>query len=343
MAKFIDKKERVYDFKITPYGRHLMSISNFEPVYYAFFDDNVLYDTRYVSGSASSSYENQNDIHYRIKNETQYLEGLVSFTNAEDYMAANGGELFNPLSDDMTFEQRLPRKDSFRYDRAIGDAYLDGETNAAPAWKVVALQSMITAISSSDTINDTLIPQINIEANYHKKIVESTFEYDPGDIRQLNDETSNFIDDKSIMLVPDDPLFYIEEMNTELLTENFDIEVYSFVISGSNLSSPTTGSLKDTLERKYFRKDIPQIENGFLVSETKQIVSTDEITTGSVEYYFDVLSDYEIEQDLACKGAMAFSKKSYYIDLEFDCDQEEEKSVLYDIYGSITEPEICLD
>ena len=68
-----------------------------------------------------------------------------------------------------------------------------------------------------------------------------------------------------------------------------------------------------------------------------------EITTGSVEYYFDVLADQNIEQQLACRGALDFDKSSYYIDLDFECDQEEKENVFYDIYGSVTEPEICQD
>jgi adenine specific DNA methylase Mod len=67
----------------------------------------------------------------------------------------------------------------------------------------------------------------------------------------------------------------------------------------------------------------------------------EDLTTDSVEYYFDVLVDDEINQRQACKGAEVFNKESYYVDLDFDCDQEEQASSYYDIYGSVTEPEIC--
>ena len=45
MAKFLDKKEQVIDFKLTSYGRYLLSIGSFKPSYYAFFDNNIMYDT----------------------------------------------------------------------------------------------------------------------------------------------------------------------------------------------------------------------------------------------------------------------------------------------------------
>ena len=101
-------------------------------------------------------------------------------------------------------------------------------------------------------------------ANYHKKVVESTFEFDPSSVRELHDQTFTFIDNKRIILEADDPIFYIEEVNTELLTENFDISVFGYVTSGSNVAGPGTGSQQDLLERKYFRREIPQIVDGYL-------------------------------------------------------------------------------
>jgi hypothetical protein len=64
-------------------------------------------------------------------------------------------------------------------------------------------------------------------------------------------------------------------------------------------------------------------------------------TTASVEYYFDILSDFEIPEDEACKAAQIYNKESYYIDLDFECDKTKEEAVFYDIYGVATEPEIC--
>ena len=78
MAKFLNKKEQVIDFKLTNYGHYLLSIGKMKPVYYAFFDDNVLYDGEYAGITGS-----QNSIHERIKDNTPYLEGLTHFTNID--------------------------------------------------------------------------------------------------------------------------------------------------------------------------------------------------------------------------------------------------------------------
>ena len=36
MAKFLNKKEQVIDFKLTPYGKQRLSVGQFEPVFYSF-------------------------------------------------------------------------------------------------------------------------------------------------------------------------------------------------------------------------------------------------------------------------------------------------------------------
>ena len=43
--RFLDDKEEVINFEMTPYGKHLLSKGQYRPVYYAFHDDDILYDT----------------------------------------------------------------------------------------------------------------------------------------------------------------------------------------------------------------------------------------------------------------------------------------------------------
>ena len=331
MAKFINKKEQVFDFKFTPYGNYLFSVGKFKPTYYAFYDDNVLYDAQYAD-----RYERQNEIHNRIKNETQYLEGLVLFQDIEKRAMASLSTYVNFLSGEPDEAQKTPEKDIFKFDTAIGDARLTGETQTAPAWKLVALQSFISSSQVKDESNDTNVPQINIDATYKTKVTDSGFNYNPADARSVGGSTATFLDEKSIELFAKDPVIYLEEVNTELLSENFTVEVFE-VLTGS-----LNGSVVTQLTRKYFKRDIPQIENGMMLTERKTQITAEEFTTGSVEYYFDVLVDDQVDKDIACRGADQFNKESYYIDLDFDCTEETDEDLFYDIYGSVTEdPEIC--
>ena len=42
---FFNKKEEVMDIQLTRFGRKLLSAGLFRPVYYQFFDDDILYDS----------------------------------------------------------------------------------------------------------------------------------------------------------------------------------------------------------------------------------------------------------------------------------------------------------
>ena len=59
---FMNKKEEVLDIELTPYGKHLLSNGKLKPVYYAFFDDNILYDIQYVTGNLSSFTQQEKDL-----------------------------------------------------------------------------------------------------------------------------------------------------------------------------------------------------------------------------------------------------------------------------------------
>ena len=338
MAKFINKKEQVWDLQLTPHGRYSLSVGGFKPAYYAFYDDNVIYDSRYADGDIT---EPQNNIHKRIKEETQYLESLTLFKDLEMTSRTEMGGAVDFSNLNALSAMKNPARNIFKFDSAIGDAYLDGGANKAPAWKVVALQSTINGIATKDEANQQDVPQINVDAVYVKKIKKAGSNTDPKilgsdplNIRDLNFSTKTFADNNIIVLEQRDPVFYIEEVNTELLTHNFEVEIFEV------FNSSITG---DSLQRKYFESYMPQIEKGIMISPKRQKNPTQNLTTDSVEYYFDLLVDGEVDRNLACRGAGTFNNQSYYVNLDFDCSESEDESVFYDIYGSVTEPEICVD
>ena len=308
MVKFLDKKQQVYDLQLTTYGRKMLGISSFKPTYYAFFDDNIIYDNGYT-GQAN---EPQNHINIRIKDNTQYLETLTLFEDLET--------------------TALQRRGSSRVNYFNLN---DIETK----WKIVTLQSTISAsswdpestlsASAAMTIANTNVPQLDITANYVLKVRDLQLTIDPLRVRELVDSTGPFADGKEIVLESDDPLIYLEEANTILLTENFELEVFEV---------PTEATSRIT--RKYFKKIVPQIKDGLMLSANQIETAEQDLTTDSVEYYFDVLADYQVDQRLACKGVEIFNKQSYYVDLDFECAPEEE-NLFFDIYGVVTEPEIC--
>jgi len=368
MGTFLNKKERVYDLKLTSYGKYLLSIGTFKPMYYAFFDDNVMYDATYAYTASDGNYmvtrqvEGQNNVNPRIKQKTVFLETQTLFRDAETTLGATEEETIS--YDDLTPTQRTPAEDIFKFESAIGDAMLDGGPRVVPAWKVLMLNSRLSSsiyrtgpmltppIGSPATeqhaekgiILNSTIPQLNVAAHYVLKVADAEIDLNPGSVRDLTQVSKTFGDDKVIKLEMDDPIIYIEEVNTLLLTENFDIEV--FEIENGSLSIGTTALYDPIFHRKYFEKKIPQIENGFMLMESQLDNPVQNLTTSSVEYYFDVLRDASIDQEIACQGIATFDKQTYYIDYDFECESDTSttsNAVFYDIYGSVTEPEICQD
>jgi hypothetical protein len=274
------------------------------------------------AGGSNLQYEAQNDVYARIKDETQYLESFVLFRDLDDSMSElKGGYEDYAEGDEITPIMSQPDADIFRFNRMIGDAWLDGDTNKAPAWKIVSLQSKISSSAQYETGSYTQIPQVNYNLTYTLSTQTSEFVPSPNEIDELEETTLTFVDGDVIALESDNPLIYVEEANTELLVENFDIEVFM-----------VTGSENRALERKYFENEIPQVVNGMLISETPQENLADTFTTNSVEYYFDILTDTQINSLVACRGAEIFNKKSYYVDLDFDCDETQQEDIFFDIY-----------
>tara|TARA_A100001515_G_scaffold43056_1_gene33970 strand:- start:1060 stop:2136 length:1077 start_codon:yes stop_codon:yes gene_type:complete len=357
MAKFLNKKEQVIDLKLTSYGHYLFSVGRFKPEYYAFFDSNILYDKKYANG-----FEKQNDTVERIKNETEYVESLVLFEDVEDSLensfveTSDAGERY--FSVDVTPTMRTPREDNFKFSSMIGDAKINSQKQLAPAWKVVVLNGEIMSSSYTDVKNDYKIPQVNIHADYILKTVDQNLVeaslLGETDVLQLFEATSVFQDQKSVALLFNHPLIYVEELNTDLLNDNFDIEVFEIKVDALPARSAGNSS-RDLLTRKYFPDDPEAIMGGMLTEESQIynnnfIGSTNTIQaspgSGSVEYYFDLLKDYEISPEFACKAAEEFNKQTQYVSLDFDCsikDTQEynEISEKIDIYGQVTEPEIC--
>lgn len=330
--KFLNKKEQVFDIQLTPYGKQKLSMGELKPTHYAFFDDNILYDIEYAHSGAS---EVQNDTHKRIKEETQYLESQVIFKQVLSGTMVAGG----------TFtEITIPQPASlYTRESYIGDALLQSqEQDVAPAWKVIAMQGTISSSNSflAGTLDnnsqiqrerDGGITQINIDANYELKAQQGSFRASVDNIRNIQDTSQIFSDDTVVRLISEDALVYVEELNTELLTENFDIEVFEVP------ESDETGELR----RLYFENEAPQVVNGMLVRSTPFVVNQS-LTTSSVEYYFSIDKDYQIDPKIACKYLNQFNTEDYLIDLDFDCEEQDE-DLFFDIYGRVTESEICPD
>ena len=240
-----------------------------------------------------------------------------------------------------------PNKYSFG--SAIGSARFEGSnTQAAPAWKIVTCQGEInnstpidgakynfTSASSDIEATEYNIPQLDVRLKYTKLAGMPSSYSNRDTVGEMISETAPFSDGNVIKLIRNDLVLYAEEQNTEVLSENFDIEV--FEVSTTDVE----GSTITEINKKFFEKEISQILDGMMMSATPNSAPIPSLTTDAVEYYFDILTDKQISDKIACQCASSFNKSSYYIDIDYNCESEGIKEVYYDIYGSVTVPEIC--
>lgn len=372
MPKFLDKKEQVYELELTPFGRHKLAKGTFKPTYYGFYDDNVVYDRRYMGPPTNRvdhlpdprTIEPQNDVNDRIKEDTQYMGSRILFADVETQskMIVNSDGTWESDMSPMDLEVKA---NIFRMDELIGHVNFSSNDNkqAAPAWKAVALSGEITSISSSaphkaglasghlspsDAVLYKNIPQINMKARYSLELTDTTaanyISTETDTIAGQVAHTPVFADGNMVALKAEVPLLYIEEMNTELLTENFDIEIFD-VAKQSYTDPDGKSATRDILTRKIFRTITEQVQDGLMVSARPERGNISEtLTSESVEYFFDIQTDALVDREKACKSAAIYNKDSYYIDMDLDCDNVEDlERAYYDIYGNVTEAPVCLE
>ena len=81
---FFNKKEEVLDIELTPYGRSLLAKGKLMPVYYAFYDDDILYDS-----VAANFTETNNQIYQRIVKETPRIRLQRDIVSPESIIFTN--------------------------------------------------------------------------------------------------------------------------------------------------------------------------------------------------------------------------------------------------------------
>jgi len=253
---FFDKKEEILEFKLTEYGKRKLQLGRLKPAYYAFYDDDILYDTE-----AAGFSEHQNSADQRIRFETPSLKVQKSTNGAETRVNQFLDEVSGPLQETgSTTGQYVIAENSTAFVNVFQDTpqfaqkfFLgsdplgtsDLKTNYAPAWHINVLENQISSSQYYQAVNLTAsntslaegivrnIPQIDVTIDY-KSFYSSDDEVD-----DLTDEvaekivplTDNNEGGVALYLKEDYLVLDIVEKNTDNLKENFEIEVF---LSGSD-------------------------------------------------------------------------------------------------------------
>jgi len=188
--QFFDNKQEVMDVIITPFGKYLMSQGRFKPEFYAFFDDDILYDSQWVTGS--TNIEIQNEIAGRIQKNTPRIKQPSVYTGVETSIntrndiirtaigsssAAASNHLVQDTNEHKIYNQDIlqPYGDRFKFlNKPMGRSAQSSQY--LPAWNISMMRGEISSsqgylISSSSVERGSggfieNIPQININLNY---------------------------------------------------------------------------------------------------------------------------------------------------------------------------------
>jgi len=326
---FFNKKEDVIDLQLTQYGKYLLSQGKLKPVYYAFFDDDIIYDGNYVGVT-----EEQNEIKTRIeetpRTRTQYVfDGIETTVNHNNKLIR--GELAGQIKDiDLYSEEVQPtRTKNYALSFPIGNS--NSNTEKAPAWSIHCLEGQISSsfgsigVATSSlydlALNTLKLPQLESKIQYETKVTNELASNVPTDGTDYQSSTPSdplvdypdqelpfsedvFEDGTSFEITEDYIIIKVEEENAPFLNYNFDIEVFEMTSS-----KDAVGNKKEILMPLSFVKpEQSNIVNNILIdapplaSDEAAFQNQIPITNSTyVEHFFHVFVDKEIDPETMCK------------------------------------------
>jgi len=307
--KFFNKQEQVIDIQLTQYGKYLLSNGKFKPVYYAFFDDGILYDPEYGYGP-----QDQNDIQNRIKTDTPQLEGQYNFRGVEsEVRKANksirsDAEWQKKYFEDLSIRPPDTTADNqYALQNIIGSSDLNSEY--APAWNVqfligqISSSSKTTSWTKEQTGSALNTPQVRVKDTVYKTSIKQVI-----DTSQILDDADSDVYGNEYIDVYSDYdgiLLDIGEENIDFEKEGYEIEVYE--VGEEQICNGKAGT-REILTPLYFIKYPEQIKDGILLDNDSPIneldipgISEYELDPRYVEYFLEIDVDHEIEKDIICE------------------------------------------
>jgi len=256
---FLNEKEDVIEIQLTQYGKHLLSRGKFNPSFYAFFDDNIIYDAAYAGIT-----EHQNNIEGRIKDAPQ-LNAQYVYSGIE-----------TSVKRDQTVQPTTERH--YALSAPLGNSSL--HSSVAPSWKIQFLKNDVNGyINYISSDHQTLrIPQISSSINFETVVGSDDIFQDETDVSAGG---KKYEDGTYIRVKEDYIVVEVSELDVPFEKENYDIEVF-LVESVADTKIPTA-----TREQL--------IPLTFATSQDEQNL---ELDSSYVEYYIDISLDNEIDESV---------------------------------------------
>lgn len=148
--EFFDQKEEVIDIELTELGRQRLSMGMLKPAFYAFYDDDIIYDGNYGPGNDA-----QKDIEHRIIKKTPRVKPNTIFNSVDDSIRKIKAQ-FEEIDPKQAIDERLhkvqienrfplipDKKTEYLLPLPIGTS--EGGNQSAPSWEINFLQSELSS------------------------------------------------------------------------------------------------------------------------------------------------------------------------------------------------------
>lgn len=318
---FKNQKEEVLEIELTSYGKHLLSKGKFKPTFYAFFDDDIIYDNEYAN-----SPEEQNEAQTRILEETPRTRVQTNYSGVETEVekqieAARSGD--KELKD--AFQSTKERHYSLA--APLGNSSIASEY--APSWDVTLYGGEFiqqTRVKSGDH-QTAQIPQMDMDdIMYKASIVKKQLTAPVQSIFDTNFEV--YENGNSIEVEHSDFILEIDELHTDSLKENYEIEV--FIVEEDTVNN----NVVETLVPLSFKKQLKgNVIDGILVDDVEKNLNI-ELDETYVEYYLDIDFDSDIRKSRLCELGYStdFSKRGH---IKVDCGASKKTSRMGEVYEDL--------
>jgi hypothetical protein len=289
------------------------------PKYYAFFDDDIIYDA-----ATAGFTERNSEVKSRILSNTPVLKPHYLFKNLEDALGKD--QPFPTAQHDKIKKPGADERSKF-LQYSLGTS--DPTKEEAPAWDLALLKNEISSSASqlsSSNYQSINIPQMELEINYTMSI-DNIANLTPE--RGLNStpslQVSKVYDDGTFLNVEDEQvLFQLLESNAFLYGDSLELEVFMYETTGS--AAAETLTFTEELKPLKFIKREEQIKNGILMTETADDFRLSEdggkVTNQNVEYYFDCRLDKEIPLKDLCDGLKKLKSMGLDLGLDIECPDD---------------------
>ena len=352
---FFNKKEDVLDIQLTQFGKALLARGIFKPVYYAFFDDDILYDPEYGGFT-----EAQNDTAGRIKDtvrtHTQHLYYGVEteFRNANRKINRLVGSAPFEQLQALLLEPMQPVKDKYySLTSPLGNS-VSGQRKA-PQWEVNMISSEMTGAVNYDILTISKVPQLKILSGWTSSFGYNNYagqaELTPSEITIDGGTLSKGDISAYLKMRKNHIIIEIHERNAELLQrDNYEIEVFKVknepsVDLGRNVLLGTSSleplRFKNTPQQSLVVNNIlqdppPEIDSGYIdgssLDDLEDLLNLN-VDPSHVEYYIDILTDEEIDPQILCRSIINSDRRiDIFSDLQTICTEEVVNSIRPNIY-----------